>query len=411
MRLRPKKSRIVLAEFARGDSGVVWKDGEADLELSGLSAWQSNGGPGRGHPARALPYTLRIDLPETSERLVKVYFYGVFALWAEPSIEGPSSIGAVLTIGDERTPLTRIDFLSRRHYDDAGQLEKPERILGDGTSLRTVGSVIIDGKKARVDEVTVDVPEGPPPASLWFRDMGTPASFVIFDVALEYEQTASGCPFHSGGGGVSLADLPGIMRVGDRVRFGKAIEQLEQALLHAGDLDEARGEALTFIAVVTASMLEMGGSRSMHRVQLQSARLLDELTELSDIAREAKRIVEDVASATMSEPASEGDKLMDRAITLIHRNYSKDLNDETVAEQLGLSRSHFRFLFKNATHQPFHKYLTAVRLEEAKKLLLEAELPVTKVAMSVGFASLSHFSRAFAQRFGVSPTNLRRTTE
>ena len=67
---------------------------------------------------------------------------------------------------------------------------------------------------------------------------------------------------------------------------------------------------------------------------------------------------------------------MDRALTLVDRNFAKDLTDAAVAQQLGLSTSHFRFLFKQATGQPFHKYLVSLRLEKARRMLVEQGLPV-----------------------------------
>lgn len=410
MRARSKRNHFVLADFPRSQSGVVWNDGVADLPvaLSGLPSWQSNGGPSRGHPNRALPFTLKIDIPETADRLCQVYVIGVFALWA--GAEGSGAMGGSLTIGDEAKPLVRIDLLNRRHYDDAQNLERTQ-ILGDGSSFRAIGKVKLGTDVLRVDEMTVDVPAGPNPKTISFRDFGTPASFIIFDVILEFEpQAAAGCPFHSAGTGVSLSDLPGIIRVGDRVRFSKALDQLESALLGSPDLDEARGEALTFIAVTSAAMLEMGGGRALHRVLLQTSREFDELEELADIAKRARKIVEDIVNPTMSPP-DPLHGLVDRAISIINRNYAKDLTDEMVAEQLKSSTSHFRALFKKGTGQPFHKYLIGVRLEQAKNMIVNTDMPIQQISNAVGFSSLSHFSRAFAQRFGVSPSSLRRNAE
>ena len=93
---------------------------------------------------------------------------------------------------------------------------------------------------------------------------------------------------------------------------------------------------------------------------------------------------------------------------LIDRHFAKDITDATMADKLGLSTSHFRALFRQATGQPFHRYLISVRLEKAKQLLVEQEMAVSDIATAVGFATLSHFSRAFTQRFDVSPSCMRR---
>jgi two-component system response regulator YesN len=105
------------------------------------------------------------------------------------------------------------------------------------------------------------------------------------------------------------------------------------------------------------------------------------------------------------------DRLMDRALSYIDRNFAKPISDAVIAEHVGLSTSHFRFLFKQATGQPFHKYLIAARLERAHQMLLTLDATsVGAVAKAVGFVGLSHFSRAFTQRFSVSPANVRKNS-
>ena len=227
----------------------------------------------------------------------------------------------------------------------------------------------------------------------------------VFDETVPIE----GCPFHSQAGGVSLSELGSVLRVGDRVKFAKAISQLEKSLSRTEDLDEARGEALTFLAVVTAATLELGGSRAMHTAQLEAARALDRLDSFDEILEETRARTEAIAPWLFESPAGPNTALMNRAMSIVERHYAKPLTDAEVANQIGLSTSHFRFLFKQTTGQPFHKYLVSVRLEKARRMLVEQGLPVSHVAEAVGFAGLSHFSRAFSQRFMVSPNSVRRT--
>jgi transcriptional regulator GlxA family with amidase domain len=48
-----------------------------------------------------------------------------------------------------------------------------------------------------------------------------------------------------------------------------------------------------------------------------------------------------------------------------------------------------------------------MRLERAREMLLQTEIPVTEVAEAVGFVNPAHFSRAFNKRFGIAPSALR----
>lgn len=55
------------------------------------------------------------------------------------------------------------------------------------------------------------------------------------------------------------------------------------------------------------------------------------------------------------------------------------------------------------------KYLTSIRIEEAKRLLMETKLPVSKVALRSGFSDISSFQRNFKTNVGVTPTQYRCT--
>ncbi len=83
----------------------------------------------------------------------------------------------------------------------------------------------------------------------------------------------------------------------------------------------------------------------------------------------------------------------------------------TLGEMAGvacLSTSHFLRTFQQAFHQTPHQFLTARRIERAQRLLLQTDLSVTDVCLSVGFESLGSFSSLFSRRLGVSPGKFRR---
>ncbi|HVL39238.1 MAG TPA: AraC family transcriptional regulator [Fimbriimonadaceae bacterium] len=349
-------------------------------------------------------------LPMTNWPLARVHLAGVFALWSSEDLEPPGSVGATVQLLRGEESCFRLDLVNGRHYRDGQDTSGRSVLVGDGASIETLGAMEVDGELLRFDLLTLDVPEEVSAETLCFRDRGGPSSFVINDVIFEFRMVGS-CPFHSDSGGVSLAELSGIVRVADRVKMSQAIAQLEAGLRVADDLDEARGEALTFLAVVTAGRLETGGSRELHRVQLEAARKLEAATTIDDIARVARRMIEEVLAPIFAETSAPSSYLIDQALELVERNFARPLTDSSVAQKLGLSTSHFRYLFRQATGQPFHKYVMALRLEKARAMLIEQDVPVGEVARAVGFGGLSHFSRAFAQRFAASPSELRRSVQ
>jgi AraC-like DNA-binding protein len=405
----PPSNRVAL-DLKRATARIVVEADETlpeELRPDGSLAWMSNGGSSRTHPARSLPFSLELPLQELGGEPVRVEMVGVFARFADSKVEPSGTIGASIQVRRDEEIAFRQDLIQGRHYRDASQADRVDQVNGDGSSLATVGTVTVEGAQFGLDRLSIDLPPLSQPNSLVVRDLGSPASFVVLGVWIEVARQA-GCPFHSKSGLIPLREVGAIVRVGDRRRFSKALAQLQSGIEATDDLDEARGQALTFLAVVTAGMLESGGSRELHRIQLEAARKLDRLGDNVAIAQEVIAQCERIAEPLFATPDSPSSHLVDRALAIVDRNFARPLSDEVVAEQLGLSTSHFRFLFKQATGSPFHKYLIAVRLEKARQLLLEQGLPVSQVAAAVGFTGLSHFSRAFTHRFSASPTTLRR---
>ncbi len=96
-----------------------------------------------------------------------------------------------------------------------------------------------------------------------------------------------------------------------------------------------------------------------------------------------------------------------RARDAIHARFAEPLRLDQLAREAALSPFHFLRIFRSAFGETPHQYLTRVRIEAAKRLLL-ADAPVTDVCFEVGFQSLGSFSALFARRVGAPPSAFRR---
>ena len=96
-----------------------------------------------------------------------------------------------------------------------------------------------------------------------------------------------------------------------------------------------------------------------------------------------------------------------RARDAIHARYAQPLSLERLAREAALSPFHFLRLFRRAFGETPHQYLTRVRIDAAKRLLLD-DVPVTDVCFEVGFQSVGSFSALFARKVGTPPTAFRR---
>lgn len=96
-----------------------------------------------------------------------------------------------------------------------------------------------------------------------------------------------------------------------------------------------------------------------------------------------------------------------RAKQFIQEHQGEDLSLGQVAKAVNTSTFYFCKMFKKVTGVNFTDYLSRVRIEKAKNLLLNPNLRISEIAYEVGFQSLTHFNRVFKKIVGQSPTEYR----
>lgn len=97
-----------------------------------------------------------------------------------------------------------------------------------------------------------------------------------------------------------------------------------------------------------------------------------------------------------------------RAKDLIAANLNKQLSLLEIADECGLSSSHFTRAFKASTGITPHCWLQTCRVDQAKALLGNVATPLAEIGLACGFADQSHFSRVFARIAGNTPGAWRR---
>ena len=89
----------------------------------------------------------------------------------------------------------------------------------------------------------------------------------------------------------------------------------------------------------------------------------------------------------------------------VHLGESVDLS--TLAGVAGLSVHHFARQFKQSAGVTPHAYLTQKRVERARKMLVQTDLPLAEIAFTVGFFDQGHLARHFRHMLGTTPREFR----
>lgn len=132
-----------------------------------------------------------------------------------------------------------------------------------------------------------------------------------------------------------------------------------------------------------------------------------------DIANRLLGLYEEIRVRLSRLPASRAStrlellKRVERGREFLHADPSAKVDLRHIAAIACLSPSHFHRTFKDVFGKTPHSYLSAIRLDRAMRML-RCGAPVTEVCFAVGFESLGSFSNLFRERFGESPSKIRK---
>ncbi len=94
----------------------------------------------------------------------------------------------------------------------------------------------------------------------------------------------------------------------------------------------------------------------------------------------------------------------------VENHYMDKITIEEIANEVGLSQSHFMKYFKNTMGTSFIDYLNEYRLTMASRLLLSSDSSILAIASEVGYENLSYFNRTFKKHFGMTPREYRKNS-
>ena len=112
-------------------------------------------------------------------------------------------------------------------------------------------------------------------------------------------------------------------------------------------------------------------------------------------------------SAIRASTREEIYKRVYRARDFMAASFGQPLTLDEIAKIACLSTNHFLRTFKEVFGQTPHQYLTALRLQEACKILKHSDLSIISICQTVGFESPSSFSLLFRRHLGASPEKYR----
>lgn len=124
---------------------------------------------------------------------------------------------------------------------------------------------------------------------------------------------------------------------------------------------------------------------------------------------ETRGLVDILISRFMREasPKPAYDDRIRKSISYIRRHLDSNVSISELAQMCSMSEEYYIRFFRHELGESPHSYILSRKIERAQLLLTVAQLPVKSIALSLGFADCSYFSRLFRNRTGMTPQQYR----
>ena len=127
------------------------------------------------------------------------------------------------------------------------------------------------------------------------------------------------------------------------------------------------------------------------------------------------KILESILLIFLQNVHSEGEyitqtdpDIIQQIVVYLNIHFTENPLLKDIAAQFHLNENYLCTLFKEQTGETYKNYLRKLKLNYAEKQIIYTNLPITEIAFSSGYSTLSHFNREFKGMFHISPSEMRK---
>ncbi len=200
------------------------------------------------------------------------------------------------------------------------------------------------------------------------------------------------------------------IKIGDIVNVSKYIDDFIYYFLNKEQVtpEELRNSCVQLVYFILRKITEWNKfvNYSLNNINIQHQ--INSISSYKELEKWLINFVEDITKKVHDEKINKRQNDIQKACKFIEDNYQKDLTLKDIAASIYLTQYYFANLFKEETEKTAMTYLTEIRIEKAKKLLIETNNKISDIAKKVGYNNASYFGQSFKKETGFSPNSFRK---
>lgn len=169
------------------------------------------------------------------------------------------------------------------------------------------------------------------------------------------------------------------------------------------------------LAIVFNTLLRSAARESqvppilIHRLSEKYALEIESKNRLSKLTKLYEKMINEYCDLINQKSLAKYSTLIQKTVEYIMKNYNKKIDTEKLAAKCFIHPSHLARKFKQETGETITSYQQNFRINQAKFLLKNENLPIEEISWIVGYEDPSYFARVFKRRTGVTPTQYKKS--
>ncbi|MNO36149.1 HTH-type transcriptional regulator YesS [compost metagenome] len=173
---------------------------------------------------------------------------------------------------------------------------------------------------------------------------------------------------------------------------------------------------IDYVQSICAEMI-FTSARALYELDEDIEQVLQDRLTIMDILYKQKNIsglktymlslFYDLSTYVAGKNTSRNSKTINRIRTIVQEGYAQELSIARIAEEVFLTPNYISLIFKKETGETLTDYITRIRINKAKELLLTTDLKVMEISELVGYENPHYFSTVFKKTVGVHPLKYR----
>ncbi|SDD69003.1 two-component system, response regulator YesN [Paenibacillus sp. UNCCL117] len=163
---------------------------------------------------------------------------------------------------------------------------------------------------------------------------------------------------------------------------------------------------LKLVALLTLALQEQGMQLEDVVPGFSTYKTLDRMVELRDFVSWLPELLLPVSEAMGRRHAQKHVRTIDYMMRYVEQHYAEDITLDLLADKVYLTRNYLSQIFKQGTGENFNGYVTRIRMEKARELMLSGRYKVSEISRMVGYKNNAYFSQLFKKHTGLSPSEV-----